>query len=103
MESYVKSTGEWPGGDFSGEKEVVLARVGGIWLVSGPVEPEVADRMKTVLRRERVVAFACCEEEYWEKGLPRTWCSDEYFPDWKPAWLSVDACRPVGKPDEIPR
>ncbi len=103
MESYGKSVGEWPGDISPGEKEVVLARVGGIWLASGPVEPEVADRVKSVLRRESVVAFACCEEEYWEKGLPRTWGSDEYFPDWKPAWLLVEASRPVDKPGEIAR
>jgi hypothetical protein len=72
------------------DQEVVLARVCGFWMVSGPVDSQVADSMKAVLRREQVIAFSCCEEEYREKGLPRSWASDEYFPHWKPDWLVAE-------------
>lgn len=102
MESYGNSAETRPrGGGCDEEKEVVLARICGTWLASGPVAPEVADYMMHTLRRENVITFACCEEEYREKGLPRSYNSEEYFPAWKPEWLSTGNRRTGGKQDDI--
>lgn len=74
---------------------VVLVRVEGRWLASGPLRDDVADSMTRLLDGQGFVTFSCLEEEFREKGLPLSWFPSAYFPGDRAEWVAESRfCEP---------